>query len=203
MSENSAGKSRMYRARKKTIGNLLIFSVLAIVVLSISFVSAAGVSTPYWSTNPLKLQPGESTIVTLGLQNMVGSDDITLRASIAKGGDIAAIIDEDLDYFVPIGSEDVTVNIKVKIPQSAEIGKTQEIEVSFIQVASGEGEGFFSLASAFTQRIPVLVVGEPTESAIYQPAKQTGSQMNTLLSVALAVIILILVIFFVLRKRKI
>ena len=180
------------------IGNYLL--LFALTLLSISFISAAGVSTPYWSTNPLKLQPGESTILTLGLQNMVGSEDVTLRASIIKGSDIATIVDEDLDYFVPIGSDNVTVNIEVKIPANAEIDKVQDIEISFLQVSSGGGEGFFTLASAFTQRIPVLVVGEPTESAIYQPVQK--KQGSNLLWIALAVIVLGIIIFLATKKKK-
>ncbi len=176
--------------------------VLAILLISIiSVISALGVSTPYWNTNPLKLQPGESTIVTLGLQNLVGTENVSLRANITKGSEIATIIDEDLDYFIPLGSEDVTVNIEVKIPQNAEVNKVQDIEVSFLQVSSGEGGGFFTVASAFTQRIPVLVVGEPTESAVYgQKPEKLG--VNIVTWAILALIILGIIVAAVIIKKK-
>ena len=174
--------------------------ILTLVVLSISFIYAAGVSTPYWSTNPLKLQPGESTIISLGLQNMVGTDNITLRASIAKGSDIATIVDKNLDYFVPIGTDDVTVNIEVKIPENAEIDKTKDIEISFMQVATEDQGGFFSLASAFTQRIPVLIVGEPTESVVYGQQKETN--ITNWIIFAFLILGIIVVTVLINKRRK-
>ncbi len=197
-------KNKTYSYNKKyfTIKNYLFILALTILLISVvSVISAAGVSTPYWKTNPLKLQPGESTVFSLGLQNMVGSEDITLRANMTKGNEVARIIDEKTDYFVPLGSDSVTVNIEVTIPPNAEINKVYDLEVSFLQVSSVEGEGFFTVASAFTQRIPVLVVGEPTESSVYQPTP-TKSQKNNLLWIALAVIVLGIVVFFVARGKK-
>ena len=171
--------------------------------LSLSFISAVGVSTPYWSTNPLKLQPGESTVISLGLQNMVGTEDVTLRASIVKGSEIARIIDDDLDYFIPIGSEsDVAVNLEVKIPANAEVDKIQDIEVSFVQVAQEDQGGFFSIASAFTQRIPVLVVGEPTESAIYAQTTQKGIGSTIWVIIGLIVVLIIAIAVQANKKRQ-
>ena len=179
----------------------LVFVLLTLVIFSVSIISAAGVSTPYWSTNPLKLGPGESLIITLGLQNMVGSDDITLRANITNGNEIARIIDTNTDYFVPLGSNNVTVNIEVNIPENAEPERTYNVQVSFVQIGSEGGGGFFTLASAFTQNIPVLVVGEPTESAVYQPVQPVQKQTN-LLWIALAVIVLgIIVVALMIRRR--
>ena len=179
-----------------------VYLIALTFLLSLSLISAAGVSTPYWNTNPLKLQPGESTVFSLGLQNMVGTDDIILRASIVKGNNIATIVDENLDYLIPIGSSnDVNVNIEVNIPENAELDTTQNIEISFVQVAQEDQGGFFTIASAFTQRIPVLVVGEPTESAVYQPA--TEEKNNALIWVTLALIVLgIIVIALVINRRR-
>ena len=183
----------------KHIRNYLIFFTLTI--LTISIISATGVSTPYWSTNPLKLQPGESTIISLGLQNMVGTGDVTLRANITKGNEIATIVDKSQDYFVLLGSDNVTVNIKVKIPENAEVNQVYDLEVSFLQVsAAGDEGGFFSVASAFVQRIPVLVVGEPTESAIYKPASEAGG--NTLLWVILGLVLLLVVLIVIKIHRR-
>lgn len=182
----------------KHIRNYLIFFTLT--VLTISIISATGVSTPYWNTNPLKLQPGESTIISLGLQNMVGTEDVTLRASITKGSEIAKIIDEIKDYVLPSGSEDVTVNIEVKIPENAEVNQVYDLEVSFLQVSGTDGGGFFSIASAFVQRIPVLVVGEPTESAVYKTASETGG--NNLLWIILGLVLLLVVLIVIKIHRR-
>ena len=201
MLKNTADK-KSGKIYNKNIRKYLLFFILTIIFSSLSFISAAGVSTPYWNTNPLKLQPGESTTISLGLQNMVGTDDITLRASINKGSEIARITDSNTDYLVPIGSsDDVNVNIEIKIPPAAEVDKTQNIEVSFLQVSQGDQGGFFTLASAFTQRIPVLVVGEPTESAVYQPTPP--SQKSNLLWTVLALVVLgIIIVAVTISKRR-
>src|SRR3989339_835888 len=59
---------------------ILLFGM---VLVSLSVVSAFGVSTPYWDENPLRLAPGESMDVELVLQNMAGSDDVKVRARVA------------------------------------------------------------------------------------------------------------------------
>jgi hypothetical protein len=183
---------------KFKITGKLALTIFAVVVFT-SIISATGVSTPYWNSNPLKIGPGESTIISLGLQNMVGTEDVTLRANITKGNEIAAIVDKSQDYFVLLGSDNVTVNIQVTIPANAEVNKVYDVEVSFLQVSSTDQGGFFSVASAFIQRIPVLVVGEPTESVNYKPVSEKGS--NSLLWIVLG-LVLLLIILIVLKSRK-
>ena len=197
MLKNSVDKFK--KVYDKSVRNYLLFFTLTI--LSISVASAAGVSTPYWNTNPLKLGPGESIVFSLGLQNMVGDENITLRANLTKGYEIARIIDANTDYFVPIGSsDDVKVNIEVKIPENAELGKVYGLEASFLQVSGGGGGGFFSVASAFTQRIPVEVVGETTESAVYgqKPSKNYAVYMV----LALVILGIILVAVNIKKRRR-
>ena len=79
-------------------------------------------------------------------------------------------------------------------------GETKDIEISFLQVASGEGEGLFTLASAFTQRIPVLVVGEPTESAVYGQKPKTS--ITTWVVLALIILGVIVVAVMIRRRRR-
>ncbi len=193
-------EDKKFKTNKSIASAIFILTILLISFFG--FVSAAGVSTPYWSTNPLKLQPGESTVISLGLQNMVGSDDITLRANMTRGNEIARIIDANTEYFVPLGSDDVTANIEVKISQNAEAGKVYDLEVSFLQVSSQDQGGFFAVATAFTQKIPVLVVGEPTESAVYGQ-KQGGVGITIAPGVILALIILgIIIVAVMINKRR-
>ena len=192
--------NQIYNCGKRyfSIKNHLAFFLLA--VLTISAASAAGVSTPYWSTNPLKLGSGESVVFSLCLQNMVGAENITLKANITKGYEIARIIDSNTDYFVPLGSDDVTVSIEVKIPENAEPGKVYDMEASFLQVGAGGGEGFFTVASAFTQRIPVEVVGEPTESAVY--GQKTSKNYTVYIVLALVILGIILVAVNIKKRRR-
>ena len=80
--------------------SLFVLAFLAAGVL------AMGVSSPYWDQNPLNLYPGQTENVQLNLQNMVGSDDVTISASITKGSEIASITDASTVYSVPAGTKD-------------------------------------------------------------------------------------------------
>lgn len=139
----------------------VIFSVLTLLftlILLISFVNASGVSRPYWNENPLRLASGESKIVTLSLQNMVGGGDITFSASLTSGSEIATLIDDNTDYLVPFGSNNVPVNIRVEIPEDAELQSSYNVGVSLREVSSGEG-GMVRLASGISTSFPVQIVG--------------------------------------------
>ncbi|KKK94889.1 hypothetical protein LCGC14_2678300 [marine sediment metagenome] len=148
----------------KKIG--MIVGAVGLLVMMGLFASAFGASTSYWDDRPLKLAPGESKTVSLGLQNGGGgTEDITLRAELTNdGGGIATMVDEDLNYFVPVG-RGAAVPVRIEVPEDAETGITHTITVSFTQVASGEG-GMVRLTGGIVSKFPVEVVGEK-ESELY------------------------------------
>lgn len=169
-----------------------------IILLMISSISAAGVATPYWEENPLKLAPGESTTVTLSLQNMVGNEDMLIEAEISDdAGGLSTIIGSS-EYSVPLGSEGIPVKIKVEIPKNAKIGDVHIISLSFQQISSGEG-GMLHVAGAFTSKIPVEIVGS-AESELYGKP----SEINPFLLLILLVIFIIstLIVVWKIRKNK-
>jgi len=181
------------------------FTLMGLFLFSISIVSAFGASTPYWDENPLRLALGESTIVNLALQNMVGSgEDITLRAILTNdGGGIASLVDVDLDYFVAFGRDDVSLPISVTIPEDSAMGGARNIELSFMQVASDEG-GMLTVSGGFTTRIPVYVV-VPQESVLFEEEEiitETPSKGADVWKWALlAIVILALIILWIIKKR--
>ncbi|MBU2562490.1 MAG: hypothetical protein KKF68_02410 [Nanoarchaeota archaeon] len=179
-----------------------IIGVISLFIIMISFVNAFGVSTPYWDGYPLKIAPGESTTVGLGLQNMVGEENITLRAKITSDGDgIASLSDENLDYFVPLGKkEGVGASIKISIPKDAEVNKIYQIIISFKQVSSGEG-GMVRVAGGITTKFPVEVVG-PEESVLFREEPENKFSKYLLWTLALILIIIIIIIVFIIVKRK-
>ena len=64
----------------------VVMFVLAIVLVGV--VSASGVSSPYWDSdpaNPLKVYKGETKTINLNLQNMVGNEDLTYSVEIKEG----------------------------------------------------------------------------------------------------------------------
>lgn len=181
----------------KKIG--MIVGVVGLLVMMSLLVSAFGASTAYWDDRPLKLAPGESKTVSLGLQNGGGgTEDITLKAELTNdGGGIATMVDENLDYFVPLGGG-VGVPVRIEVPEDTKIG-TYQITVSFTQVASGEG-GMVRLAGGVVSNFPVEVVGEK-ESELYvtQPEVKEGLSGFWMIMIALAVA---LTIFLIVKSRK-
>ncbi len=175
----------------------MIIGAVGLLIMILFFVNAFGASISYWDDNPLKLAPGESKIVSLGLQNNVGGENITLKAELINdGGGIATMVDENLNYFVPFGGG-MGVPVKIEIPEDAEIGSIHGMVISFVQVSSGEG-GMLRIAGGFTSKIPVEVVGEE-ESELYSPSKPIS---NLWILIILIVIVVILIIFATAKKKK-
>ena len=181
--------------------NMNKFVLFGLILISLSVVNAFGVATPYWDENPLKLAPGESMDVKLNLQNMAGkAGDATLRAKmINSGGGIASLTDSNLDYFVPFGSDDVIVNVKVFVPASVVKGGTREVVISFTQISNEKG-GMVSVSGGFTTKFPVFVV-TPEESALFVPKTEIESPAKSYVWVWVAGLIVgLTVIWFGWRK---
>ena len=174
----------------------MVKNIIAVALLSlfiIPLISSVGVANSYWDDKPLKLAPGESTTISLRLQNEE-EEQITMEVSI--NSQIALLADSD-EYDVPPNRVSVPVYIDVEIPENAEIGTKYTILVSFKQVSSGEG-GMLRLSQGITGKVPVEVVGQE-ESELFGEVKE-GSNF-----VWVIIIILLLITFFsvsAIRKRK-
>jgi hypothetical protein len=168
--------------------NKKYFAIFALVLFSLSSVLALGVTAPYWDERPLTLAPGESKDIQFTLQNMLGDSDITLKAALIQGQDIATLTDSNLEYEVPFGAKDVPVNMKISIPRSASQGDKYTIGASFTTITKSES-GQFQLGSAFEKYFDVVVVGK--------------APMNyTWIYVIVIAIVLVLVWVFVRRNNK-
>ena len=186
-------KSRIGISFGIVMGILILLAIT--LTLSLSLITAAGVGRPYWNDNPLQLAPGESTIVQLTLQN-TGPENMTFKATITS--DIAILDDKSDEYFVPSGEIDKSVNIKVEVPEDAEIGTIYKIISSFNQISSGEG-GMIRMTGAFTVNFPVEVVGEEESELYGQPEEGLGIFWIISIILVLAVMVLALSIR---RRRK-
>ena len=171
-----------------------VLLVLAL-VFSISLISSAGVASSYWDDNPLKLAPGESTTISLRLQN---EEDEQITMGVFLDSEIASLID-GTEYNVPPGRVSVPVYIKVSIPKDASIGTEYIIPVSFKQIASGEG-GMLRVAQGITGKVPIEVVGEK-ESELYS-GEAGGGLSLTWIIVGVLVLVILIFIFAARRKRK-
>ncbi|HVY01631.1 MAG TPA: hypothetical protein VHA12_02615 [Candidatus Nanoarchaeia archaeon] len=167
--------------------NKKYFAILAMILFSLSSVLALGVTAPYWDERPLNLAPGESKDIQFSLQNMLGDSDVTLKAALIEGQDIATLTDSNLEYTVPFGVKDMPVNMRISIPRSANNGDKYTVGVSFTTVTKSES-GQFQLGSAFEKYFDVVVEGAPKN--------------YTWIYVIAIAIVLILVWLFVRRSNK-
>jgi len=177
--------------KKRTIFSALLF--MAVFAILLSNVSAFGIGSSYFAGHPLELNPGETANVSLGLQNMIGDQNLTLRASIIGGADIAQITDASKDYFVPLGSNNqVSVNLRVTIPSTDTIGKEYTVTVVLATVTLSQAGGTgATLGASIEKSFPVLVKGT---------AEKTFPAWAVVLIVVIVIVIIILI--KLLAKRK-
>jgi len=163
---------------------LLIFLVLSL----ISSVYGFGVSSSYWVGNPLSLAAGETKIVDLNLQNVVGIEDVNVKVEIKEGLEIASL-EKDV-YVVKAGTSDTMVPIKIKIPRE-EAEEKYDLSVEVKTITSGEG-GTVALGTGMVVSFEVLIFGEVEETNI----------RPILIGVISGLVILIILIVLILKKIK-
>src|SRR3989344_7195538 len=113
---------------------LSIFKSTFIFLFSLSFVFAFGPSSPYWKDRPIYLNPGESLTFDITLQNLVGGEEVTLKASTNNNEIVLLPEGNPKEYIIPFGRDDIKVPVKISVPKSADIGTRYDIAVSFKQV---------------------------------------------------------------------
>lgn len=165
-------------------------SLSILLVLSlISSISSFGVSSPYWEGHPLTMAAGETKIVNLNLQNVIGKEDVSVKVELKKGLEIASL-EKDM-YTVKAGTSDTFVPLKIKIPRQ-DANSNYNISVEVRTITSGGG-GTVTLGTGMTVLFDVLVSGK---------VERDNTKFIVIIS---SLIILILVILFItlrLRKKK-
>jgi len=178
------------------------FGFLIALLLLSPLVSAFGVTAPYWDDNPLIMYPGQTRDFALTLQNMVGNEDMVLKAELVTGAEIATLVDEELEYLVPFGRKDIKVNLRVEIPEDAPFDKEYSIGVSFKQILEDEGK-MVQMAGGVGKYVPVIVKSEsevlPEEEEIPIPEEEKGFPTATVVLLLVIVVILGYIIF---KKKK-
>lgn len=177
---------------KSQISKKIGMSTIIIIVLSIGFISAFGVSSSYWKGNPLSIAPGDTTIVNLRLQNIGDGEDVTVRAVLSKGFDIAST--ENKDYLVRDGTKDTQVPIVINIPLDTPLGTEYGVTVSFTTVTPG-GAGGVVLGTAIDTSFDVLVAEVLME-------KEEGNANFIIGLIILAAIVAFILINNFRKKRK-
>ncbi len=132
---------------------LSIFLVLTLT----SMVYAFGVSSPYWETNPLTMAAGETKIIDLNLQNMVGEEDVNVKVSLKEGSEIASLSEEI--YTVEAQTSDTLVPLRIRIPRE-KANDSYKIVAEVRTVTPKGGSGALVLGTGMTVSFDVLVSGE-------------------------------------------
>jgi hypothetical protein len=189
---------KMVNKIKKT--KYFIVAFVAFTLL-IPLIAAYGVTSPYWDTRPLKMNPGDTKNVVLELQNMVGGGDINLIAKVIGGNDIATLTDENLEYLVPFGKKGVLVNLEVALPSDYPIGKKSSIAISFA-TAPVDGGGTIQVGSGLVRNIPVETVEQPVPDDVVTTPEKSGN-LSTLIFIAVITLIIIALVIFIIYHRKI
>lgn len=173
--------------------NKLYLGVLLSLVLLSGYVYAFAISSAFTTSHPLEISQGESSDIVLTMQNMAGNENMTVRASLSEGSDIAQIVNPSDKYDIPLGTmKDIT--IKVTIPANAALGN-HNIKVSFTTVKESTSGGGAGIGSGIDQNILVLVKGKQAAPATVKPS-------YTWLYLTIGIIIIIIVIIIIIRRKR-
>jgi len=170
----------------KTNLTIAIFLALA---LSASCVYAFGIAA---SNGPFTISPGETKTAYLWLQNLVGTEDITVKAEIKEGSEIASITGSN-QYLVKLGTDNTEVPVKIQIPSDTALNTTYRVGIAFLTVTPGSSTGV-AFGTGIEKSITVLVVAEEEGKGV--------SISTTTIIIGIAVIILVIIIILVLLRKK-
>lgn len=168
---------------------LIALEFIFIVALLTALVSAAGIASPYWKDYPLYMNYGETKVVNFNLQNMVGEDDITVKAEIKEGGDIASL--ETDTYTAKAGTHDTMIPVTITIPKDYD-KNLQRVKLEVTTVASDQ-EGMITLGTTWTTTFNVILSDKPVERS---------SLIGVIIGLVIAILIALVIILFLLKKRR-
>lgn len=176
----------MFKMKNKI--NLTIITILSLFIL-ISFVNAAGIVSPYWKDYPLEMHFGETKIAEFTLQNMVGEGDITVKAKLVEGNNIATL--EQDTFTAPIGSSDTKIPVTITIPKDFD-KSVQEIKLEVKTITPDTG-GMVTLGSGWTTSFNVILSEKPISKEFL---------IGVIVALISILILLVLIILIVLLKRR-
>lgn len=198
---------------RKRVGAIFILLFL------IYNVSAFSIATLYSDNYPLKMKPGETKETFFLLRNVVeGDSDVEVNVELAKGKEVASLIEAGKSYNVAAGAE-IEVPVNITIPENAEIGKIYYIGAIF-KPSTGKTEvGNIQFLVNIGKTFPVVVTSEKKESAgkdyslnveeeglaeSFAPfiKKNLGFFWLIIAIISMGIIILVFLIVFILKKNK-
>lgn len=135
--------------------------LLAVGVFVMGNVLAFAVSSMYWESNPLYINPGETQEAYIVLQNMAGTETVSARVGILEGSEIATLNEPGKIYEVPVGQR-IEVYFTINVPEESEIGGIQNV-VFDVSTINSQEEGPMTFGSGAQKLVPVLISEEAKE----------------------------------------
>ncbi len=167
-----------------------MLSVVLITLAVVSVVSAFGVSSPYWEGNPLTLARGDTTVVNLNLQNMVGDEDVRVQAELKGGSDITSLSEEI--YVVAAKTSDTMVPLVIEMPEDAIPGEVRSVSVDFKTIAGDTGGIAMGTGMVISFEV---IAAEAVEDGDMVPA-------NLIVGLIVGLIVLALIFWILLKNKK-
>ena len=177
---------------RKEITYTLIVAIS--VILSLSLTTAFGVTPIYWKDRPLIMSPGETKVVQIILQNMVGERDVTLKAELIQGKEIAELIDKK-EYLIPLGKDDIKANLKISISKNTKNNDKYTVSISFTEIPGDKGK-MLQIAGSAIATFPIII--EEREAK-----KQSSALLISVITfITLTTLIILLITSILMIKRK-
>lgn len=167
----------------------LIYGGIFTALILISFISASGIVSPYWKDYPLEMNFGETKIANFVLQNIVGDGDITVKAELKQGTDIASL--EQDTYTAKLGTSNTIIPVKITIPK--DYGKSlQQIQLEVKTIETKQG-GMITLGTGWTTSFNVIISEKPISKNFL---------IGVIIAMIIVLIILVLIILILVLRRR-
>ena len=176
--------------------NKIIISLifLMLLVLTLKTNATVGVTSFYYEENPLMVNAGEIRDVVFMLQNNGEGDDALVKVTPSSGQEIAKLADENLEYSVPLGSNNIPVRMRITVPEDSQPGDQWSVGASFSVFYNPKGEGVVSLSTVYNKDFKVIV---QEETPITTQATKGIDLDSPLMSFIILIVILMVLIFLI------
>ena len=170
-----------------------IISLMLVFLLSINFVLALGVSSPFWDDHALEMYPGETREVAFPLVNRADAETAQAFVSLENGMEIAEITSGG-EYTVVPGTSNTKIMMRISVPAEANIGDSYD--VGFSVKSNPEGDGTVQLKVKYNVDFPVVVVEKPAD------VSEAKLSVGMIIGIILAIIGVGIAVFLILNKSK-
>lgn len=183
---------------------ILELGILAIgvLVITLGLVSAFTFGMSYSSDIPLNVYPGETKDIQVRLAVSPSDGPMRLKVDLADASGIAKITDSSNIYSVSPGvANDGIVNIRVRVPDDAAIGKRYTFSLTASDANAATGAQMVNLAQISSTSFDAVVVEKPAVIPETPEPAEGISPIWWVLGI-IAVIAIIAIIWFVVKSKK-